>query len=93
MKKSELKQMIREEIQRIILSEDAKDIKRIQDMIKKSAGDEAKLNRLATTMSKLITNKDKAFRRGEAAERLLGNKSDVPIIFFNRAMELGYEDF
>jgi hypothetical protein len=66
-----------------------KDIKRIGDIIVKADGDETKMKVLATTMAKLIQDKDKAMRRAEAAEQLLGAQNPLSPIFYDKAKELG----
>lgn len=63
-----------------------KDVMRIDDMVKKSDGDDKQLLRLAQTMASRITSYDKAYYRGLAAEDQ--NYNDVAKIFFNRADEL-----
>lgn len=64
-----------------------KDRDRIQGMLDKAGGDEAKLLRLAKQMAKSITDVDKAMRRGKAAEA----KGLTPVAnaFYARAIELG----
>ena len=64
----------------------SKDTMRIQDIIKKAAGNMWKAKQLAETMCKLITTKAKAFRRGRAAD--MEKQHDLAIIFFRRAAEL-----
>jgi hypothetical protein len=66
-----------------------KDMQRIQDIVKKSAGSTAKESQLAETMAKLITKKDKAMRRYEAALQLLGKDHHITNIFAQKAVELG----
>jgi hypothetical protein len=66
-----------------------KDIQRIEDIVKKSAGSTAKEAQLAETMAKLITKKDKAMRRYEAALQLLGKDHHITNIFAQKAVELG----
>ena len=63
-----------------------KDVKRIDDMVEKSDGDNKQLLNLASTMASRITSYDKAYYRGLAAEDQ--NYHDVAKIFFNRADEL-----
>ena len=62
-----------------------KDIKRIEDMASKSKDDEHMIS-LAKTMAGRITNYDKAYNRGLAAEDQ--NYHDVAKVFFDRAEEL-----
>jgi hypothetical protein len=66
---------------------DAKDEMRIRDIVSKSGGDESKQVSLATSMAKLITDKDKAQRRAEAAED--AGYDDLASIFKARAKQLG----
>jgi hypothetical protein len=68
---------------------EAKDVMRIQDIIKKAAGNTAKESQLADTMARLITKKDKAMRRYEAAFQVLGKDHNVTNIFAQKAVELG----
>lgn len=67
-------------------SPQAKDLMRISDIIKKSAGDEDKQVRLARTMTKLIKNKDKAKRRWEASSELLGKSHPITKVFQDAMM-------
>lgn len=67
---------------------EAKDIMRINDIIKKANGDVDKENRLATTMSKLITDEEKAYRRYLAAKKIGGDNWEVTNIFLSKALEL-----
>lgn len=62
-------------------SPQAKDIMRVKDIICKAGDDEEKAVKLAKTMTKLITNKDKAKRRWEAAEQHLGSDHPVTKVF------------
>jgi len=87
MKKSELKQLIKE----IIIKEfSGKDTQRIKDLFTKSAGDDTKLLRLAGNMAKSITDPQKAYDRGVAAKDML-DEPELQNIFFNRAKELGLD--
>jgi hypothetical protein len=77
-----------------ILEYDTKDVKRIDDFFKKSGGNMDKVIKLATQMSKTITNPTKAFNRGEAAIDVMktgDQPNPVADIFFARANELGYD--
>jgi hypothetical protein len=69
---------------------DAKDTKRIEDMVKGSIEGQnlnrTKLNQKATNMAKSITSADKAYRRAMAAEA--ENYHDVAKIFYDRANAL-----
>lgn len=88
MKRSELKEIIREEIrslQEYDVSYDPKDKKRIDDLIKK-AKDDAHAVRLAKTMASRIKDKKKALRRAYAAEDW--NYHDIAKVFYDRAEEL-----
>lgn len=66
-------------------SDREKDLRRVDDMQAK-AKDENHLLRLAQTMANAITNYDKAYNRGMAAEA--ANLPKVAEIFFKRADEL-----
>lgn len=66
---------------------EAKDHKRISDMVNK-ARDDAHLLQLAGNMANAITDGPKAMRRARAAEAI--NYHDVAAIFFRRAQQLGY---
>jgi len=75
-----------------------KDSMRIRDIVTKSntvtangiTSNQAKQIQLASNMAKSITDKNKAFDRGQAAVSILGADSEIAQIFFNRAKELGY---
>lgn len=75
-----------------------KDAMRIRDIVTKSntvtangvTSNQAKQIQLASNMAKSITDKNKAFDRGQAAVSILGADSEIAQIFFNRAKELGY---
>jgi ribosomal protein S20 len=89
MKKSELKQLIKEVLNEV---PEEKDKQRIKDMFTKSKGSDEKLLQLAKNMAKSIDDGLKAFRRGEAADVLLGPEdNELSKIFYDRAKELGYE--
>lgn len=66
---------------------EAKDHKRISDMVNK-ARDDAHLLQLAGNMANAITDGPKAMRRARAAEAI--NYHDVADIFYERARDLGY---
>ena len=84
MKKSELRELIREVISE--MSYDSKDEKRINDMISK-AKDDDHLLKLATQMANSIKDSTKALRRAYAAEDQ--NYHDVAGVFYKRAKQLG----
>ena len=77
------------------LQMELKDIKRIQDMNKKTNGgkDVLKYRSLVSQMSKAITKPEKAFRRGDALLTYsdLGSRDaeEIASIFFEKAVELG----
>jgi hypothetical protein len=83
-----LRKIIREEIVKIL--EDAKDDMRINDIIKKAAGDQIAMEKLAKTMASRITDSFKAARRAQAAEKIIGKDNGVAKIFQKRAKELGW---
>ncbi len=86
MKRSELKEIIREEIRNLKeMNYDPKDKKRIDDLMDKAKDDKHAV-RLATTMAKRIKDKKKALRRAYAAEDW--NYHDVARVFYDRAEEL-----
>ena len=71
---------------------------RIGDILKKSHGDPEKAKQLALNMAKAITNRDKAKRRAEAAEKLFDFHKEgvfkkvltaLAEIFWNRYEQLG----
>lgn len=68
----------------------SKDIMRINDIVKKSDGNESKAVQLATTMATLIKNKQKAIQRYEAALEILGEDHPVTEVFANKAISLGH---
>jgi hypothetical protein len=78
-----LKEMLKKELKESDF--DAKDERRINDMINKSK-DDAHLLRLAKTMASRIKDKKKAVRRARAAEDI--NYHDVAKVFYDRAEEL-----
>jgi hypothetical protein len=67
-------------------SYDEKDMRRIEDIIKKAGGNREKEERLATIMANKITDKAKAIRRAKAAED--ENYHNIAKIFYNRAKML-----
>lgn len=71
------------------INEDAKDDKRINDIITKSNGKHFKADDLAKTMAKSIKDVKKAERRYNASLSILGSEHSVTRIFFNRAAALG----
>jgi len=75
-----------EELRRLNEAFDEKDHKRIEDIVKKAGGDRDKEISLATTMAKVITDKNKAERRAEAAEEQ--GLDHLRKIFQNRANEI-----
>lgn len=92
MKKSELRNIIKEEIIKIL--EDAKDDMRINDIIKKAGGDLPSMEKLARTMASRITDAFKAARRAQAAEKIIGKDIDpkgiIAKIFQQKAKQLGW---
>lgn len=70
---------------------DSKDSQRINDIVTKSNKDEVKMLKLATQMANIITDKNKAFNRGAAAESILGKDHPVTLVFFDRAKALGVD--
>ena len=70
------------------VSPEYKDHMRISDIIAKAHGDSDKENRLARTMAKLITDREKAYRRYLAAKQRGGSNWEVTRIFLERAFEL-----
>jgi hypothetical protein len=65
---------------------EAKDARRITDMIRKAKGNTFKLGQLARNMARSITSADKALRRCHAAED--ANYFDIATIFQERYPEL-----
>ena len=78
-------------LESLVLEASQKDVQRIQDIVTKSTGDKNKMITLANTMAKLITDKNKAFDRGVAADQILGADHEVTKIFFDRAEALGMD--
>jgi hypothetical protein len=68
-----------------------KDLMRINDIIRKARGYTWEERKLAGTMCKLITDKNKAFRRYLAAKSIKGSEWAVTKIFLHRAQQLGHE--
>ena len=66
---------------------DSKDLMRIDDIVRKAAGNAYKAKALAQQMANAITDKWKALRRARASERK--GQSDLADIFTKRATELG----
>jgi hypothetical protein len=64
----------------------SKDDMRINDIIRKSAGDNTKAHALARTMASRITDHYKAVRRAKAAQS--AGRSDLAQIFNDRAKEI-----
>lgn len=89
MKKTELKQLI---IEVLLEKPEEKDKQRIKDLFTKSKGSDDKLLQLASNMAKSIDDPQKALRRGEAADFILGPEdNELAKIFYDRAKELGAE--
>lgn len=86
-----MKKLVPEGIFESILNEtpEPKDIKRIEDLFYKSKGSDPKLLQLAQNMANSIDDIDKAMRRAEAAQKILG-PDDNPIadIFLARVEQL-----
>lgn len=68
----------------------AKDLKRIEDIIKKANGDSEKEKSLSVRMTNTIKNKEKGKNRYLAAVQLLGKDHPVTNIFAKKARELGF---
>ncbi len=64
-----------------------KNIKRISDIVEKSAGDVDKMISLAKTQANRITNEGKAINRAIAAKKM--KHEEIFEVFFQRAYELG----
>lgn len=86
-----MSKLVPEFINESILNEtpEPKDIKRIEDLFYKSKGSDPKLLQLTQNMANSIDDIDKAMRRAEAAQKILGPE-DNPIadIFLKRVEEL-----
>jgi hypothetical protein len=78
-------------LESLVLEASQKDVQRVQDIVTKSKGDTNKMLTLANTMCKLITDKDKAYDRGVAADQILGADHEVTKAFFSRAEALGMD--
>jgi hypothetical protein len=65
-----------------------KDIMRIRDIVSKANGDHEKEARLARTMCKLITDREKSYRRYLAAKQIGGEDWEVTNIFMAKAIEM-----
>lgn len=68
-----------------------KDLQRINDIITKANGNEAKEVALATQMVNSITDKQKALQRYEAALEILGKDHPVTVVFADKAISLGHK--
>jgi hypothetical protein len=97
-KKKEIKEYINEKftedsdpIHDLGIGVEQKDLMRINDIIKKAHGYSWEEKKLAETMCKLITDKNKAFRRYLAAKSIKGDSWPVTKIFLRRAKQLGHE--
>lgn len=68
----------------------SKDLRRMEDMKFKAAGDKERLEKLSLQMAGAILDKDKAIRRAKAAEKVFKGETGKKIakIFTNRAKEL-----
>lgn len=66
-----------------------KDFKRVNDIVSKSKGSDAKVLQLSTNMANKITGKQKAIDRYEAAAEVLGNDHPAAQVFLQRAIDLG----
>ena len=71
-----------------MIAEDAKDNKRINDIISKAKGNHDKEIMFARNMAKSITDPKKSERRYLASQEILGDEHDVTKIFFDRFNEL-----
>lgn len=78
-------------LESLVLEASQKDVQRVQDIITKSAGNDAKMLTLTNTMCKLITDKNKAFDRAMAADQILGTEHPVTVAFLDRASALGMD--
>lgn len=67
---------------------DTKDTQRIEDIVTRSKGNQAKVLSLAANMAKSITSISKAKKRANAATN--ANLTDVADIFIDRALNLFY---
>lgn len=67
---------------------DPKDYRRIRDIQSKAKGDLEKEKRLASTMAKLITDHEKAYRRYLAAKYFGGDEWEVTNIFLIKVLEI-----
>lgn len=68
-----------------------KDLKRINDLIAKANGNEAKEVALATQMVNTIKDKQKALQRYQAALDILGKEHPVTGVFADKAISLGHK--
>ncbi len=87
-----IKQIIKEEIVKVLNEQtpEEKDYKRVDDIVRKAAGNEQKELQLAANMAKAITSKEKAFRRATAAEER--GYTEQAKIFYQKAADLGSSD-
>ena len=67
-----------------------KDLERLTDIKKKSRGDIPDAMNLAYTMSRLIKDPDKAYRRFLAARVVFGEAPQISQIFLEKAAVLGH---
>jgi len=81
-----------------LLEYEEKDLKRVWDIIGKAKGKDDKVSALIARMAKSITDREKAFRRGEAVMHIMGENpadkekaAEFAKIFFDRAKELGLD--
>lgn len=63
-----------------------KDEMRINDIVRKAGGDKEKAAGLARTMASRITDRDKAYRRAQAARH--AGHSELASVFMDRMKEL-----
>lgn len=75
-----------------LLEYEEKDLNRVIDILKKSKGSDDKIRALITRMANSITDKQKAYRRGEAVDQVTGGEgAEWAKIFYDRAEELGLD--
>jgi len=67
----------------------AKDVDRINSLVSKAKGNEAKEIQFAVSMANSIKGKEKALTRYEAALELLGKDHPAVTIFGEKAIDLG----
>ena len=63
---------------------EAKDLTRLEDIRRKADGDMSKAESLANHMAALIKDREKAYRRFEAAQHVFGNSHPVTQVFLRR---------